>query len=1470
MKMEPGEQSRLQRDEDEPGEQSRGPEDLGQCLRSEFGFIGGSHEQRQNYKDEEDSLYEPSISDDDQASPLPDDKPDAQQQPLPFPDCEAPERTQLLFARALPNNTTASVKGVLQDVVLYLEAHGLPVYRLHADKGETYNHSIRGWLRDKGIRATWSEPGVPPSNGQAEAVVRWVKDRARTLLTSSRLPTRLWPTAVEAATSTQRARVLGWQHKMLAPYGSTVHVKQKAFDSSGPRRRERAFESKWFKGTYVGLSNILENGHVIYIPGVGDAKEKFIHTLHARKKLVDPGPPPDEIEALDIGIVKPRRRLMSKTPIAGVEMRMAMLEKQEVEMYIKKRADLLLQEWNQDEAVKLVDELAEHNFFEDHKFGVFRHGGSVGWLRGMAEYPELARVLAKILVVANPEATFTSMIVARNMDRGMHRDFNNDENAVNYVYPIRVPKRGGDLWVELSKGDSVYGEVAERHDDKGQARYGQVYKFKTGVTTVFNPRKTHEVLPWEGTRTVLIGYTPQCLGKLDQAIVTELEANGFPVPVTQHPEYFVADDVQVSKLEASPRSQEESDSNPVNYEDGMMDSELEDWEMFIEVEDGMVKVGDGGDVNDGIDNPRIHKVEAGYTKGVEAILANLQAPLEVTYTVDPREVGENLETWRPAIEKEVDNISVAICKLLPGSEARGKWIRARGAQKLPTKMVFTVKPTDCPDLSDRSTWYKRKARLVVCGNFAEADNAVLYSETAPSESVRMGLVYSREREWAVGLIDVVAAFLRTPMDHERGDPVIIVSPPRLLEKLSLTIEGELWGLVRALYGLRQAPALWSAHRDRVLETITFPRGMRLHRGHTVTAWWILKDEKGVIRAIVIIYVDDILLLGTEEDIKVVATTIQEEWKTSNLAFLRPGAPIRFLGMELEVNGDQSIIYVNQRSYIEEVLRSYGFTKEDKDKIPLSKETGVFEVMESDVEPTPTAIAEAQRITGEVMWLAHKTRPDVAYTSCLMASLTLKAPYRCLEIGWKVLRYLNATKEICLVIRNDLTNLVLYPDAAFAPTSGRSHSGWLVCWRGTPICWRSARQPSITLSTAESELQAIIDGSIGMLGIEAMVMDLEIDPGSKVIASDSTSALAIGAGTGSWRTRHLRLKAGWIQEMRNRGEVATQHQPGIHQPADLLTKPLAAQRIRDLLHLWGLEDSTRPTSTASSTSSTSATRMLVAMVCCLMMLTVEARESTPTRTIEVDWDLAAVFMGLMMIMGALMFYEGIKWGLFEIYYQYTPGASSRRLRRLRRLREATAAAIERELERAANGMSAGLRQDGGPPRQATRESGNGQPGPPTGDLQRGRESTVSSGRARTPSINESWSPSTPPRRPTQGASTMSPGDHDGWMRSEEVQLSGGEARRVCFDTVMLMRLEEIREGLRINGLQLSGLKSDAAARLAEILSQQIGTSSGPTVRQMKYLLWLWRDRNLSGRTLLSWACLESRTEASRTIARWKFL
>ena len=38
-------------------------------------------------------------------------------------------------------------------------------------------------------------------------------------------------------------------------------------------------------------------------------------------------------------------------------------------------------------------QLAEGGFFEDRKFGVYRHGGTVGWLSGLAEYPEVTKLL---------------------------------------------------------------------------------------------------------------------------------------------------------------------------------------------------------------------------------------------------------------------------------------------------------------------------------------------------------------------------------------------------------------------------------------------------------------------------------------------------------------------------------------------------------------------------------------------------------------------------------------------------------------------------------------------------------------------------------------------------------------------------------------------------------------------------------------------------------------------------------------------------------------------------------------------------------------------------------------------------------------------------------------------------------------------------------------------------------------------
>ena len=98
---------------------------------------------------------------------------------------------------------------------------------------------------------------------------------------------------------------------------------------------------------------------------------------------------------------------------------------------------------------------------------------------------------------------------------------------------------------------------------------------------------------------------------------------------------------------------------------------------------------------------------------------------------------------------------------------------------------------------------------------------------------------------------------------------------------------------------------------------------------------------------------------------------------------------------------------------------------------------------------------------------------------------------------------------------------VFTDASFSPEGGESHGGFLVFINRCLIFWRSGRQPTITLSTAESNLNELIEG---MTGGEALAVILyELCGGVKRQAwTDSQSAASIMVNEGgNWRTRHLK-------------------------------------------------------------------------------------------------------------------------------------------------------------------------------------------------------------------------------------------------------------------------------------------------------------------------------------------------------------
>ena len=430
-----------------------------------------------------------------------------------------------------------------------------------------------------------------------------------------------------------------------------------------------------------------------------------------------------------------------------------------------------------------------------------------------------------------------------------------------------------------------------------------------------------------------------------------------------------------------------------------------------------------------------------------------------------------------------------------------------------------------------------------------------------------------KRCWWLGSLDVTSAFLLTPIPKGNGFPVFALMPPRLLVRPGLAREGELWILTHAVYGLRESPKLWSDFRDCQLLGLRCTvdgEELRLVRGRLDPNWWrVVRTSDGVVVGGLLTYVDDFLPGGSKEVITALAKAIQEIWKTTPLTMATLDTPLRFLGVEILAQGSGFVL--SQQAYAEELLRLNNVKPTALGKIPCPRDLACFDTLLADESPTEETVRVAQRLTGQILRLSQRTRPDLAHTACLLASLSTKAPDRAIRVAERALAYIQCTKAFVFTAGADDTGLIAYSDASYAPEGNRPHTGWVVFLHGSPVCWRSARQAFVTLSTAESELVAGLDAVVALQSAEAMLSDFGITGLDKTLRVDSQSALAIAVGQGSWRTRHLRVRANYLRKQYESCEIIPVYCPGAEQAADLLTKALAAARITELAAIWGLLD-----------------------------------------------------------------------------------------------------------------------------------------------------------------------------------------------------------------------------------------------------------------------------------------------------------
>ena len=129
---------------------------------------------------------------------------------------------------------------------------------------------------------------------------------------------------------------------------------------------------------------------------------------------------------------------------------------------------------------------------------------------------------------------------------------------------------------------------------------------------------------------------------------------------------------------------------------------------------------------------------------------------------------------------------------------------------------------------------------------------------------------------------------------------------------------------------------------------------------------------------------------------------------------------------------------------------------------------------------------------------------------------------------------------------------------------RSTNGGLIKFGSHMIKSWSTTQTVVALSSGEAEYYGVTKGTCEAIGIVGLIEDLTGMRMSIKLATDSSAAKGIATRKGVGKVKHLETRTLWVQDQVERGRVRIQKVHGNSNPAQILTKYLSGNKLRDLL------------------------------------------------------------------------------------------------------------------------------------------------------------------------------------------------------------------------------------------------------------------------------------------------------------------
>ncbi|GJV38297.1 putative ribonuclease H-like domain-containing protein, partial [Tanacetum coccineum] len=365
-------------------------------------------------------------------------------------------------------------------------------------------------------------------------------------------------------------------------------------------------------------------------------------------------------------------------------------------------------------------------------------------------------------------------------------------------------------------------------------------------------------------------------------------------------------------------------------------------------------------------------------------------------TEEPKRVSKALSdpAWVEAMQEELIQFKL-----------QNVWVLVdlpKGHRTIGTKWVYKNKK------DERGIVIRNKARLVAQGHTQEEsiDYDEVFAPVARIEAIRLFLAYASYMGFTVYQMDVKSAFLYGQIKEE----VYVCQPPGFEDP---DYPDKVYKVVKALYGLHQAPRAWYDTLATYLLSNGFQRGQ-------IDQTLFIKSQQGHI-LLVQIYVDDIIFGSTKKELcEEFEKLMKDKFQMSSM-----GELTFFLG--LQVQQRKKGIFISQDKYVYEILRKFNYTDVKSASTPTDLEKPL--VKDADADDVDEHLYRS--MIGSLMYLTA-SRPDIMFVVCACARFQVSPKTSHLLAVKRIFRYLKGKPSLGLWYSKDSPlELVAYTDSDYA-------------------------------------------------------------------------------------------------------------------------------------------------------------------------------------------------------------------------------------------------------------------------------------------------------------------------------------------------------------------------------------------------------------------------------------------------------